>query len=59
VQGAAAETEIAEQVAQLEPSWLRTWRPSSIAPLDGDAVIGVASVLRLHGPVIFCDTDCA
>ena len=48
VQGAAAETEIAEQVAQLETQLASKPAAIVIAPLDGDAVIGVSEGLRLH-----------
>jgi ribose transport system substrate-binding protein len=59
VQGAAAETEIAEQVAQLETQLASNPAAIVIAPLDGDAVIGVLQSSGYTGPVIFCDTDCA
>ncbi|MEA4897243.1 MAG: sugar ABC transporter substrate-binding protein [Christensenellaceae bacterium] len=59
VQGASAETEIAEQVAQLETQLAANPAAIVIAPLDGDAVIGVLQSSGYKGPVIFCDTDCA
>ena len=59
VQGASAETEIAEQVAQLETQLAAGPAAIVIAPLDGDAVIGVLESSGYQGPVIFCDTDCA
>lgn len=59
VQGASAETEIAEQVAQLETQLAANPAAIVIAPLDGDAVIGVLESSGYQGPVIFCDTDCA
>jgi ribose transport system substrate-binding protein len=58
VQGAAAETEIAEQVAQLETQLASNPAAIIIAPLDGDAVIGVLQSSGYTGPVIFCDTNC-
>lgn len=58
VQGAAAETEIAEQVAQLETQLAANPAAVIIAPLDGDAVIGVLQSSGYKGPVVFCDTDC-
>lgn len=58
VQGAAAETEIAEQVAQLETQLAANPAAIIIAPLDGDAVIGVLQSSGYKGPVVFCDTDC-
>ena len=58
VQGASAETEIAEQVAQLETQLAGNPDAIIIAPLDGDAVIGVLQSSGYKGPVIFCDTDC-
>jgi ribose transport system substrate-binding protein len=58
VQGASAETEIAEQVAQLETQLAANPAAIIIAPLDGDAVIGVLQSSGYKGPVIFCDTDC-
>ena len=57
VQGAAAETEIAEQVAQLETQLATNPAAIIIAPLDGDAVIGVLESSGYTGPVIFCDTN--
>ena len=57
VQGAAAETEIAEQVAQLETQLAANPAAIIIAPLDGDAVIGVLESSGYTGPVIFCDTN--
>jgi len=57
VQGASAETEIAEQVAQLETQLASNPAAIVIAPLDGDAVIGVLESSGYTGPVIFCDTD--
>lgn len=57
VQGAAAETEIAEQVAQLETQLATNPAAIIIAPLDGDAVIGVLQSSGYTGPVIFCDTN--
>ena len=59
VQGAAAETEIAEQVAQLETQLAANPDAIIIAPLDGDAVIGVLESSGYEGVVVFCDTDCA
>lgn len=59
VQGAAAETEIAEQVAQLETQLAGNPDAIIIAPLDGDAVIGVLESSGYTGIVVFCDTDCA
>lgn len=59
VQGAAAETEIAEQVAQLETQLAAGPDAVIIAPLDGDAVIGVLESSGYEGVVVFCDTDCA
>lgn len=59
VQGAAAETEIAEQVAQLETQLAGNPDAIIIAPLDGDAVIGVLESSGYAGIVVFCDTDCA
>ncbi|MDO4549312.1 MAG: substrate-binding domain-containing protein, partial [Clostridia bacterium] len=59
VQGAAAETEIAEQVAQLETQLAGNPEAIIIAPLDGDAVIGVIESSGYEGIVVFCDTDCA
>lgn len=59
VQGAAAETEIAEQVAQLETQLAGNPDAIIIAPLDGDAVIGVLEASGYEGIVVFCDTDCA
>ena len=59
VQGASAETEIAEQVAQLETQLAGNPAAIIIAPLDGDAVIGVLQSSGYTGPVIFCDTDAA
>jgi ribose transport system substrate-binding protein len=58
VQGASAETEIAEQVAQLETQLAGNPDAIVIAPLDGDAVIGALESSGYTGPVIFCDTDC-
>jgi ribose transport system substrate-binding protein len=58
VQGAAAETEIAEQVAQLETQLASNPAAIIIAPLDGDAVIGVLQSSGYTDPVIFCDTNC-
>jgi len=57
VQGAAAETEIAEQVAQLETQLAANPAAIIIAPLDGDAVINVLETTGYTGPVIFCDTN--
>ena len=59
VQGAAAETEIAEQVQQLETQMAEAPDAIIIAPLDGDAVIGAIENTGYEGLVIFCDTDCA
>ncbi|MEA5013222.1 MAG: sugar ABC transporter substrate-binding protein [Candidatus Limiplasma sp.] len=59
VQGAAAETEIAEQVAQLETQLAGNPDAIIIAPLDGDAVIGAITSSGYQGIVVFCDTDCA
>ena len=58
VQGAAAETEIAEQVQQLETMLAANPDAIIIAPLDGDAVIGAIESSGYEGLVIFCDTDC-
>lgn len=57
VQGAAAETEIAEQVAQLETQLAGNPDAIIIAPLDGDAVIGAITSSGYKGIVVFCDTD--
>lgn len=57
VQGAAAETEIAEQVQQLETQLAAKPDAIIIAPLDGDAVIGAIESSGYEGLVIFCDTD--
>lgn len=57
VQGAAAETEIAEQVQQLETQLAAKPDAIIIAPLDGDAVIGAIESSGFEGLVIFCDTD--
>lgn len=57
VQGAAAETEIAEQVQQLETQLAAKPDAIIIAPLDGDAVIGAINNSGYEGKVIFCDTD--
>lgn len=57
VQGAAAETEIAEQVQQLETQLAANPDAIIIAPLDGDAVIGAIESSGYQGLVIFCDTD--
>jgi ribose transport system substrate-binding protein len=57
VQGAAAETEIAEQVQQLETQLAAKPDAIIIAPLDGDAVIGAIESSGYQGLVIFCDTD--
>ncbi|MDO4549035.1 MAG: substrate-binding domain-containing protein, partial [Clostridia bacterium] len=59
VQGASAETEIAEQVAQIEIQLGSAPSAIVIAPNDGDAVIGVLQSSGYEGPVVFCDTDCA
>ncbi|MHC1787689.1 MAG: sugar ABC transporter substrate-binding protein [Christensenellales bacterium] len=59
VQGAAAETEIAEQVQQLETQMAAKPDAIIIAPLDGDAVIGAINNSGYTGKVIFCDTDAA
>ncbi|MEG1264155.1 MAG: sugar ABC transporter substrate-binding protein [Clostridia bacterium] len=59
VQGPAAETEIAEQVAQLETQLAGAPDAIIIAPLDGDAVIGAIESSGYKGIVVFCDTDCA
>ncbi len=59
VQGPAAETEIAEQVQQLETQMAAGPDAIIIAPLDGDAVIGAISSTGYKGIVVFCDTDCA
>jgi ribose transport system substrate-binding protein len=58
VQGAAAETEIAEQVQQLETQLAADPDAIIIAPLDGDAVIGAIESAGYEGVVVFCDTDC-
>ena len=58
VQGAAAETEIAEQVQQLETMLAANPDAIIIAPLDGDAVIGAIESSGYTGKVIFCDTNC-
>lgn len=57
VQGAAAETEIAEQVQQLETMLAAKPDAIIIAPLDGDAVIGAINSSGYEGVVIFCDTN--
>ncbi|NLA54205.1 MAG: sugar ABC transporter substrate-binding protein [Clostridiales bacterium] len=57
VQGPAAETEIAEQVQQLETQLAAQPDAIIIAPLDGDAVIGAIQSTGYKGIVIFCDTD--
>jgi len=57
VQGPAAETEIAEQVQQLETQLAAKPDAVIIAPLDGDAVIGVIGSTGFAGKVVFCDTD--
>ena len=57
VQGPAAETEIAEQVQQLETQLAAKPDAIIIAPLDGDAVIGAIQSSGYEGIVIFCDTD--
>lgn len=57
VQGPAAETEIAEQVNQLETQLAAKPDAIIIAPLDGDAVIGAIQSTGYEGLVIFCDTD--
>lgn len=57
VQGPAAETEIAEQVQQLETMLAAKPDAIIIAPLDGDAVIGAIQSTGFEGIVIFCDTD--
>ena len=59
IQGAAAESEIAEQVAQIETQLAGAPDAIIIAPNDGDAVIGCLEASGYTGPVIFCDTDCA
>ena len=59
VQGPAAETEIQEQVSQLETMLASNPDAIIIAPLDGDAVIGAIEASGYTGPVLFCDTDCA
>ena len=59
IQGAAAESEIAEQVAQIETQLAGAPDAIIIAPNDGDAVIGCLEASGFTGPVIFCDTDCA
>jgi ribose transport system substrate-binding protein len=57
VQGAAAETEIAEQVAQLETQLAQNPDAIIIAPLDQDAVVGAITSTNYKGIVVFCDTD--
>jgi len=57
VQGPAAETEIAEQVAQLETQLAQNPDAIVIAPLDQDAVIGSITGANYQGIVVFCDTD--
>lgn len=57
VQGPAAETEIAEQVQQLETMLAGNPDAIIIAPLDGDAVIGAIEAAGYQGLVVFCDTD--
>ena len=57
VQGPAAETEIAEQVSQLETMLAGNPDAIIIAPLDGDAVIGAIESSGYKGLVLFCDTD--
>ena len=59
IQGAAAESEIAEQVAQIETQLAGGPDAIIIAPNDGDAVIGALEASGFTGPVIFCDTDAA
>ena len=59
VQGPAAETEIQEQVQQLETMLAANPDAIIIAPLDGDAVIGAIENAGYEGTVVFCDTDCA
>ena len=59
IQGAAAETEIAEQVAQIETQLSTGADAIVIAPNDGDAVIGALESSGFTGPVVFCDTDAA
>ena len=59
IQGPAAETEIAEQVQQIENQLAQNPDAIIIAPLDGDAVIGAIVAAGYTGKVIFCDTDCA
>jgi ribose transport system substrate-binding protein len=59
VQGASAETEIAEQVAQLETQLAQNPDAMIIAPLDSDAVVGAIQAAGYKGKVVFCDTDCA
>ncbi len=59
IQGPAAESEIAEQVAQIETQLASAPDAIVIAPDDGDAVIGALTSSGFEGPVIFCDTDCA
>jgi len=59
VQGPAAETEIAEQVAQLETQLAQNPDAIVIAPLDQDAVIGAINAANYKGIVVFCDTDAA
>ena len=59
IQGAAAESEIAEQVAQIETQLGTGADAIVIAPNDGDAVIGALEASGFTGPVVFCDTDCA
>lgn len=59
VQGPAAESEIAEQVAQIETQIAGNPDAIIIAPDDGDAVIGALVNSGYKGIVVFCDTDCA
>ena len=56
VQGPAAETEIAEQVSQIETQLSQGPDAIVIAPDDNDAVIG--AIGDYAGVVVFCDTDC-
>ena len=57
VQGPAAETEIQEQVSQIETQLSQNPDAIVIAPLDNDAVIG--AIGDYEGVVVFCDTDCS
>ena len=57
VQGPAAETEIQEQVSQIETQLGQQPDAIIIAPDDGDAVIGAIENSGFEGVVVACDTD--